>query len=152
MDNNNNKEEINLNADQIISLMSVYLDEWKHRDKILWSQVFKIFYAVLLVTILPNIASFLEISLPEINKIFFPIAGTVMNVIFLYVGLGYAKRLEASADTYKNVMKLLGDPKYQRVSVKDIKGGEFFSIPLAKLIVITMFLALQLLAISIMLV
>ena len=63
---NNNKTDIG--NEQIIALMSVYLSEWEHRDELLWTQVFKYFYATLVVIILPNATKFFGIELPEIKS------------------------------------------------------------------------------------
>ncbi len=135
-----------LNSDQIISLMSIYLSEWEHRDTMLWHQVFKIFYANLIVIIIPNIAAFLGIKLPPINNQIFPIVGILMAFVFLYIGLGYAQRLKASSKSYEKVMQQLGDIRYQRVPLRSMKHGKFFSIRLADLLVYTMFFALEILA------
>lgn len=144
-----------LNNDQIIALMSVYLSEWEHRDELLWTQIFKYFYAVLIVTVLPNIATFIGIELPEINIKLFPIIGMVMALVFLYVGLGYAIRLRASSRTYEEIMKLLGSEKYERISIRDkkkIKWGYLFAAPMAMVLVVTMFVALEAVAVLLLVV
>ncbi len=144
-----------LNNDQLIELMSVYLSEWEHRDELLWTQVFRYFYATLIVIILPNVATFVGIELPEINIKLFPIIGVVMSLVFLYVGLGYAFRLQASSRTYVKIMKLLGNDKYERISIKDkekIKGGYLFAAPMAFVLVITMFAALVAVALILLLI
>ena len=111
------KETKSLNNDQLITLMNVYLSEWEHRDGLLWTQVFRYFYATLIVIALPNIAACIGIELPEINTNLFPIIGIVMSIVFLYVGLGYAFRLQASGQTYEKIMKLLGNTDYERISI-----------------------------------
>ena len=139
------KETKSLNNDQLITLMNVYLSEWEHRDGLLWTQVFRYFYATLIVIALPNIAACIGIELPEINTNLFPIIGIVMSIVFLYVGLGYAFRLQASGQTYEKIMKLLGNTDYERISIKDknkIKGGYLFAAPMTFVLVITMFTAL----------
>ena len=65
----------------LLDLMDIYLSEWKHRDEMLWKQVFKYFYATLVVLFLPNIASFLGINLPEFPAVLFPLAALVLSVI-----------------------------------------------------------------------
>ncbi len=134
-----------LDNDQLIHLMSVYLSEWEHRDELLWTQVFKYFYATLIVIVLPNIAKFVGIEIPEINTNLFPIIGLIMALVFLYVGLGYALRLQASSKTYVKIMKLLGNAEYERISIRDkkeIKGGYLFAAPMSLVLVVTMFTAL----------
>ena len=144
---NNDKE---LNPEQLISLMAVYLNEWEHRNNLLWSQVFKMFYANLIVIILPYITNFLGVSLPEVNLKLFSIIGMIMAPIFLYIGLGYAKRQKASSMTYVKVMKRLENEDYQRTPITSLKFGKWFSAPLADLLICTMFFVLETLAIVIL--
>ena len=137
---------VTLSPDQIIELMNIYLSEWIHRDQLMWTQVFKLFYAALIVTILPNAASYIGISFPGINIKVFPIIGIVMAFVFLYIGLGYACRLRASSRTYENMMHLLGNNAYERISICDrtkMKWGFLFAKPLANILVVTMFIALM---------
>lgn len=139
------KANTSLNKDQIIALMEIYLDEWQHRDSLLWAQVFKLFYADLIVIVLPNIAEFLGIVLPPINQKVFPLIGIFMAIMFLYMGIGYAIRLRASSRTYEKLMKHLGNEEFERISIKDkskIKFGWMFAPPLAMLLVVTMFISL----------
>lgn len=139
-----------LNEDQLIALMSVYLSEWEHRDELLWVQVFKIFYANVIVIVLPNIAAFIEIELPDINRKLFPIIGMLMAIVFLYISIGSIMRLKAIKLSYMKTMELLGNEKYECISIKDkskIKWGYLFNTSLADVLVVTMFIALELLAI-----
>ncbi len=134
-----------LSCEQLIALMGVYLSEWEHRDKLLWTQVFRYFYATLIVIVLPNIASVIGIQLPDINTKLFPIVGVFMSIVFLYVGLGYAFRLRASSQTYIKIMKLLGNEKYERISIKNKdkkKVSSLFATPMTFVLVITMFISL----------
>lgn len=133
--------EISIN--HVIELMNIYLSEWEHRDELLWKQVFKYFYATLVVLFLPNLASFLGIDLPNFPKILFPIVALVLSLVFLYVSIGYSKRLEASGDTYQKLMDLLPE-ELRRVSVSDprIKFGKFFSRRMSVIICILMFFGL----------
>lgn len=61
-----------LKIENVIELMNVYLSEWEHRDEMLWAQVFKHFYATLIVMFLPNIASFLNVDLPRFPISYIP--------------------------------------------------------------------------------
>ena len=111
----------------LLDLMDIYLSEWKHRDEMLWIQVFKYFYATLVVLFLPNIASFLGINLPEFPVILFPLAALVLSLVFLYISIGYSKGLEACGNTHQKLINLLPE-ELRRVSVSDpnIKFGRFF--------------------------
>lgn len=144
------KKAKELSVDQVISLMEIYLSEWQHRDEMLWMQTFKLFYANLIIIVLPNIASFLEIDLPPINRNIFPIIGMIMAIVFYYVAIANRFRLRANSLIYENLMELLGDEKYKRISIKDrekMKGGHLFSLSVLIIIVTTMFLSLEAIAI-----
>ncbi len=132
----------------LLDLMDIYLSEWKYRDEMLWKQVFKYFYATLVVLFLPNIASFLGINLPEFPVILFPLAALVLSLVFLYISIGYSKRLEASGNTYQKLINLLPE-ELRRVSVSDpnIKFGRFFSKRISVVICVLMFLGLLCLSI-----
>ena len=114
------------NSETIISLLNIYLTEWIHRDKILWSQVFKLFYAILIIILLPNISEYLKISLPSIPTILFRILGLLFSFVFLYICLGYLKRLEAIGNSYQNLINKL-PPEYRRQNVRDLHMGKLFS-------------------------
>ena len=152
MENEKINDSKELDPEQLISLMAIYLDEWKHRDSLLWSQTFKLFYANLIVIILPYVTNFLGLSLPPINNKIFFIIGIVFAFVFLYIGLGYAKRLNASSATYKNMMKLLGKEQYCRVPLEKIKGGKLFKPSIATVLVYAMFFALEIIAITLLLI
>ncbi|MCI8351440.1 MAG: hypothetical protein HFJ86_09815 [Oscillospiraceae bacterium] len=136
---NINKIEI----ENVLYLMDIYLSEWEHRDELLWKQVFKYFYATLIVLFLPNLASFLNVDLPAFPQILFPIVALILSLVFLYVSIGYSKRLEASGNTYQKLINLLPE-ELQRVSVSSssIKFGKFFSKRMSIVICILMFLGL----------
>ena len=138
----------NLEKEDMINLMEIYLSEWEHRDTLLWSQVFKLFYANLIVIILPYQKIF-DLSVLPLDTIIYPIIGIIMSFIFMYIGIGYAYRLTASSDTYRKIMENF-DESYRRNSIEDrkvYKFGWIFSLPMAFVLVITMFSALILLSI-----
>jgi len=135
----------------VIQLLDVYLTEWSHRDSLLWAQISRYFYATLIVIILPNITSYLNINLPSIAPKIFPILGMILTAIFCYVSLGYAKRLEAIGNTYQNLIDTL--PKqYQRVKIEEI-NGKIYKVHFSKFInivltVVLLFIAIIMLIIS----
>lgn len=47
--------------DYILELANIYLSEWQHRDEILWKQVFKYFYANLVVLFCPILLLFYKL-------------------------------------------------------------------------------------------
>lgn len=135
------KKEIGI--DQVIALMDIYLSEWCYRDEVLWSQVYKHFYAVLVVIILPNIASVLNVDIPPLPTFVFRVAGLFMALVFLYVSIGYLKRLDASGKTYQKIINAL-PLEYQRVSIsqKQTKMGKLFNSKISTAICSCMFIAL----------
>lgn len=38
-----------------ISLLNIYLEEWRLRDQLIWSQMYRFFYAILIIILLPNL-------------------------------------------------------------------------------------------------
>ena len=103
------RQDLNEKAynDQVITLMNTYLTEWCHRDELLWKQVFKYFYANLIVLFLPFLTQKLGVELPQIPSVIFAAVALVMSVVFLIVSLGYAKRLAAISESYQRVANLI---------------------------------------------
>ena len=128
----------------LISLMSVYLSEWVSRCELLWSHIFKFFYATLIVLFLPNIAGFIQIDLSAIPSVTFPVIAVVMSLVFLYVALGDGKRLEAISKTYQNMINLLPSEELKRLTLINpkIKAGKLFNAPLNYVTTFLMFSAL----------
>lgn len=136
----------------ILCLMDVYLNEWIHRSDVLWGQTFKYFYATLVVLFLPNLAERLEISLPKVPVLLFPIIALILSGAFLYATIGYCKRLEASGKTYKHLIEYL-PVELRRVPLDspDIKYGKIFSRPMSIVLCSLMFFSLFLLSIAMLL-
>ena len=138
------QERNKLNKDQIIALMNVYLCEWTHRSNLLWSQVFKFFFASLFVIMLPNVAEKFELKLPDWGDWVYRLVGGILALIFWYISVGYSYRLAAVGDTYQKLINLLDDD-YKRESIGDktkYKFGCFFSKRMTFLISCVMFFAL----------
>lgn len=138
-----------LKTDQLLSLMSIYLSEWEHRDEVLWRQVFKFYYAVLIVIIFPNITNSLKVRIPALSDRLFYIIGILMACMFLYVAIGTAMRTGASYEAYRKIANLLQDDKYKRVLVEKRypKMGRLFSKSIAIPIIIAMFISLIVIAV-----
>ena len=131
-------------VDNILDLMNIYWAEWCARNETLWNQVFKYFYATLIVLFLPNISTFIGIALPVVPSVLFPAVALIMSLVFLYVSLGFAKRLEAIAKTYQNLINLL-PPELRRIpmSSPEISMGKFYNKPLSYITSYLMFIALS---------
>jgi|InofroStandDraft_1065614.scaffolds.fasta_scaffold120207_2 hypothetical protein len=116
-----------IKIEHVLELMNIYLSEWIDRNDLMWNLVFRYFYVALIVLFLPNVANFIGITLPQFPPILFPIIASILSLYFLYVTVGYAKRLEAIGKTYQKLIDLL--PKeLQRFSLSDpeIKYGKYF--------------------------
>lgn len=142
--------------DTTISLLNVYLAEWIHRDQIIWSQTFKFFYAILIIILLPNLALHFDLALPNLPIFIFRIIGLFLSLLFLYISLGYAIRLQAISDTYRDIIKTLPQ-EYQRKSIKDIKFknrfvGKLFMPRIGYVICLALFLVLFSLSIILMII
>lgn len=55
-----------IDEDMIIDLLNIYLQEYIHRDNLMWSQTYKFFFASLIIMLLPNLTERLGIIIPEI--------------------------------------------------------------------------------------
>ena len=135
-----NKNQLSSDYNNTISILNIYFAEWSHRDQ-LWTHLFKFYYAILIVILLPNLTNFFQIKLPPLPDIIFRITGLLLSLIFLYISLGYAIRLQAIGDTYQAIIDKL--PKeYQRKKVEEIFMGKFFKIKITYLECFTLFLSL----------
>lgn len=132
-------EEI-LEPERAIQLLDVYLTELTHRDTLFYVQIYRYFYAILIVTILPNITSYLNIVLPSITPKIFPVLGIILTSFFCYVSLGYAKRLKVIGETYQNLINTLPS-QYQRVKIGEI-NGKIYKVQYSKYISILFSLVL----------
>ncbi len=140
-----------MTPDRIIELQKMFLSEWEHRDSLLWKQVFKFFYVVIIVLFLPNVASYLHISVPDFPLMAFPIISFFLSIGFIYVSFGYAKRLEAVSKSYIRLLDMLPEG-YGRLSLddKEIKFGRLFKPRIASYICGLMFLSSALLSLHIL--
>lgn len=151
-----NNHQLSSDYDNTISLLSIYLSEWSHRDNILWSQVFKFYYAILIVILLPNLALYLKLELPSWPVIVFRLIGLALSFIFLYISLGYSIRLQAIGDTCGRLIgKLPTD--YKRKSLYEIKYknlsiGKIFMPRLSYVICFSLFVSLFSLSIILMII
>lgn len=131
--------------EQHLRLMEVYLSEWQHRDSFLWTQTVHLFYATLIVIILPNAAQGLGIIVPSISCWIFPVVGFCMSIGFLYISIGLTFRLNAIGKTYQELINKLPE-KYQRISVEKMKCGKLFNYPISIVLDVVLFVGLAVLA------
>ena len=146
-----NKTPLSSDYDTTISLLNTYFSEWSHRDQILWSQVFKFYYAILIIIILPNIAPHFDLYLPPMPDLIFRFIGLILSIVFLYISFGYVIRLQAISDTYNNLIISLPE-NYKRESIENIKSknipiGKIFKPRLSYMICFSLFFSLVFLSI-----
>ena len=141
-----NETTLSSDYDTTISLLNVYFSEWSHRDQILWSQIFKFYFATLIVILLPNIYNYFQMELPPLPDFAFRIIGILLSFVFLYVSLGYAIRLHNISESYRLILNKLPD-EYKQIPLdtmnyKGIPIGKIFKKRLAYTICIILFLSL----------
>ncbi len=115
-----------LSYSEIIYLMDIYEREWEHRDSLLWKQAYRMYYLSLISMILPNISNYIGLTLPNIPPKIFPIIGLLLACFSMIMSWSYGVRLEASSETYKNLMRKL-PVSYRRVNINElyrIKGKD----------------------------
>ena len=116
--------EKTLSMGEQISLMNIYFHELEHRSNTLWSQAARFFMATITIIMLPNLTMGLGINLPHVPEYIFRVIGLIMSLFFMYITWTYSKKVQASSETYSNMVALL--PKeYRRVQVKDLPLGKF---------------------------
>ena len=144
MENHNNKI-FNINdTNELLTLIDIYLSEWSHRDSSLWKQVFTYFFSILVVSILP-FTKIWGIDFDSlIPKWIYPIIGLALSVLFFIISTGYAVRLEAVGNIYKDLIKMLPQ-KYRRKETGEMGDGAIYKVidvPLTKLLTRVMFILL----------
>lgn len=142
--------------DNTITLLNIYLSEWQHRDQIISSEVFKIYYAILIVILLPNLAPYLQIELPEIPFYIFRVIGLLLSFVFLYVSLGYYIRLHSLSNTCKKIIDKL-PIEYQKesltsIKIKNIPIGKIFMPRLSYILCFALFISLFSLSLILMII
>lgn len=141
-------DKLSSDYETMISLLDVYLVERNHRDQMLWMQMFKLFYAILIIILAPNIAELLNLNLPPIA---FRLVGLISSFLFLYISLCSCKRLEASNESCNKIMKKLPS-EYHRVTITELKDGKFFKLKLSYFVCFSLFLSLFFLSILLILI
>ena len=103
----------------VISVLNLHAEEWRHRDTGFYNLLFKYFISTLIVILFPNGAgdeSGIVLDFLHVNV--FRVTGLFMSLIFLYKTLGMAVRLQTVGDTYAKIMGNL-PAGYRRISVRD---------------------------------
>ncbi|MBD5499191.1 MAG: hypothetical protein HDR11_15815 [Lachnospiraceae bacterium] len=115
-----------LNHDQLIALINIYEEDWKHRDLLLWSHVYRFFYISVLTMLIPQLSSYFSLNLGNVPRIIFPVTGTLLSLLSIYVSYSMGMRLKASDKSRRKLYALLPD-EYHKVTLKEISNSRILS-------------------------
>lgn len=125
--------EKDLDYNQVLTLMSIYRDEWMHRDSDMLSTLWRLVTISLVVTFLPNLIGRLGFSdsplVAKLPIVFFSCAGIVCAGFGMFISIGESTRIEYLDKKYWDVMKRLPEG-YQLESMKNDKRAKPFSMRL----------------------
>ena len=132
--------------ENLIALMSIYRDEWKHRDNAFISMLWRFVYISLTITFLPNLINKLGIENSPLTSLpveLFSIAGIVYALFGAFITIGICKRIENVDKSFKKIMHLLPDEyRYEKIEERP------FSFRLNKLLTTFLFSVVIILAIA----
>lgn len=114
-----------LTTDQLITLLDIYESEWQHRNNLLWSQVFKLFYFSVFITALPIISGGLGFNMPKVSSLIFPITGIIAAIFSYYMAISYALRLSVTRDSINKILGFL-PPRYRIKKLTSVRYGNYF--------------------------
>lgn len=106
-------------TEQLLTLMSIYLEEFNQRNVMLWKQVFIHYFAIVIVMILPYMSYFGIDFGNTLPKWIFQAIGLLLSFVFLIVSLGYSARLACVSATYNELIQKL-EPEYRRKSMSEL--------------------------------
>ena len=136
-------------TEELLELMDIYLSEWKHRDILLWRQIFTFFFVIMLVYFFPYFANWGENLIDILPGWICLIIGIVLSILFLFVGIGYSTRLKASGNSYQKIIDKL-PTQFQRVKIDELNNFKIANSPMSSFIVSVMFVILLVLGIALL--
>ena len=131
-------------TEQLLTLMSIYLEEFNQRNTMLWKQVFSHYFAIIIVMILPYMSYFGIDFGNALPKEIFQIIGLGLSFVFLIVSLGYAVRLSCASSIYNELIDRL-ETDYRRKKLSEVCSPcteKILGCNMTKLICIVMFITL----------
>lgn len=142
MDKKTTDKLLSSDYETTISLLNVYLTEWCYREEFMWLQLFRFYFAILIVSLFPNLYNAIGVEeLPNVPKVVFRIIGIILSFVYYYVALAYAARFQAISDTYRSVIVTF--PKeYQREDMNKTKFRKFLSKRITYLVCSVLFITL----------
>lgn len=136
-------------TEELLELMDIYLSEWKHRDILLWRQIFTYFFVIMLIYFFPYSANWGENLIDIFPRWISPIIGIVLSIVFLIVGIGYSTRLKASGNSYQKIIDKL-PTQFQRVKIDELNNFKIANSTMSSFIVSVMFVILFVLGIALL--
>ncbi len=100
------------NAENHIALMALYRDEWKYRDQMFATLLWKFVSLSLIITFLPNFLASIDITSELVSNLsveIHSIAGIVCSLFGLYIGLSENNRITNIDLAYREVEKEFPD-------------------------------------------
>lgn len=95
-----------------LALMTLYRDEWKHRDQMFVGFFWRFLYLSLIITFLPNFLQAVNVEADIVDTLpvwLFSIAGIGCSILGLYLGLAENKRITKIDLAYKAVATSVPD-------------------------------------------
>jgi hypothetical protein len=135
-----------LTTDQLLYLLEIYEYEWQHRNNLLWSQVFKLFYMSLIIMALPILSGSLGFNMPMVPSIIFPVTGALASVFSYYMSMSYSIRLRASRKTIDRLIAKLPE-EYRITRLSELHNGKYFTAQQTKVIPTAIFMVEMVVAI-----
>lgn len=139
--------------ENLLSLMTIYRDEWKHRCEEQRSLFWRFVYISLVVTFLPNLTEKIgassSLSLLKLPTPIFCAAGILCALFGLLLSLGCTKRIDSVDQAFKRLMdELPVNYRYQPFNLPD-QGiwGRLFALKLNPILCIGTYLVVIFLAI-----
>lgn len=144
-------EKATLNYDQILKLMSLYREEWMHRDTELLSTLWRLVSISLVITFLPNLIGRIGIEnsalVSRLPVTVFSGAGIACALFGLYISVGEAKRIESIDKKYWSIMRNLPS-NFHIERLDQEKSTKLFSIRLNNIFCVAPYCVVITLAIS----
>lgn len=113
-------------TEELLTLMSIYREEWKFRDNYFSSILWRFLSLSLIITFLPNLVSNIGVSgtvLIELPTLIYSIAGIICALFGIYLSLCEAKKVEKLDEAYKDLMaKLPEDYKVKSILEEELKN------------------------------
>jgi hypothetical protein len=112
------------NTNQLLTLMSIYQNEWAHYDSIVWRHAFTYFGFIFAIIVFPFVSPWQKAT--DLTSFFlfpwvFPITGIALAFVLLAVMLRYAARMKCCGKAYRDLIeKLHDDYQGKRLNKKNV--------------------------------